>query len=113
MRVVHARRASRTVTAAGRGVRSGIVANMGVAERVLDRYLDPLTDALSPQVAQKILELEPNPEDVARVAELGEKADAGTLTDAERDEYRTLADIGTLVALLKAKARRVLVRTAD
>jgi hypothetical protein len=86
---------------------------MGVAERVLDRYLDPLTDALSPQVAQKILELRPNPEDVARVAELGQKADAGTLTDAERDEYRTLADVGTLVALLKAKARRALARTAD
>jgi hypothetical protein len=94
-------------------VKSGIVANMGGAERVLDRYLDPLTDALSPQVAQKILELEPNPEDVARVAELGEKADAGTLNDAERDEYRTLADVGTLVALLKAKARRALMRTAD
>jgi hypothetical protein len=48
-----------------------------------------------------------------RVAELGEKADAGTLTDAERDEYRTLADAGTLVALLKAKARRALSRTAN
>lgn len=88
------------------------MASMGVAERVLDRYLDPLTDALSPQVAQKILELQPNAEDVARVAELGEKSDAGTLTDTERDEYRTLADVGTLVALLKAKARRALVRTA-
>jgi hypothetical protein len=86
---------------------------MGVAERVLDRYLDPLTDALSPQVARKILELQPNPEDLARVAELGEKANAGTLTEAERDEYRTLADVGTLVALLKAKARRALVQTTD
>ena len=87
---------------------------MGVSERVLDRYLDPLTDdAFSPQVARKLLELRPNPEDAARVAELGAKADAGALTDAERDEYRTLADVGTLVAILKAKARRVLTRTAD
>jgi hypothetical protein len=92
---------------------SGIVTSMGVAERVLDRYLDPLTDALSPEVARKLLELRPNPEDAARVAELGAKADAGALTDAERDEYRTLADVGTLVAILKAKARRVLTRTAD
>jgi hypothetical protein len=86
---------------------------MGVAERVLDRYLDPLTEALSPQVARKLLELHPNSEDVARVAELGGKANAGTLTDAEREEYRTLADVGTLVALLKAKARKALARIAD
>jgi hypothetical protein len=44
------------------------------------------------------------------VVELGEKTDAGTLTDDERDEYRALADAGTLVALLKAKARRVFAR---
>lgn len=71
-----------------------------------------IPDALSPPAAQKILELQPSPEDVARVTELGEKADAGTLTDAERDEYRTLADVGTLVALFKAKARRALARSA-
>jgi hypothetical protein len=86
---------------------------MGVAESLLDRYLDSLTDALLPQVARKLLELDPSPEDVARVVELGDKADAGTLTDSERDEYRTLADVGTLVALLKSKARRALSRTAD
>ncbi len=85
---------------------------MGTAERVLDRYLDPLADALSPQAARKLLELQPSPEDVARVQELGERADAGTLTDAEREEYRALADVGTLVALLKAKARRALAQAA-
>lgn len=82
-------------------------------ERVLDRYLDPLTEVLSPQVARRILDLQADPEDAARVEELGQKADAGTLTEAERDEYRALADAGTLVALLKAKARQALARTAD
>ena len=81
---------------------------MATAENFLDRYLDPVADALTPQVAQRILDLEPEPEVVRRVAELGEKSDAGTLTDAELDEYRALADAGTLVSLLKAKARRVL-----
>lgn len=83
---------------------------MATAEHFLDRYLDPVTDALTPQVAQTILDLEPEPEIVCRVKELGEKSDAGTLTEAERDEYRALADAGTLVALLKAKARRALAR---
>ena len=86
---------------------------MGTTEQVLDRYLDPLADALSPQAARKILDLRPSPEDVARVKALGEKADSGTLTDAEREEYRVLADAGTLVALFKAKARRALAQTVD
>jgi hypothetical protein len=85
---------------------------MATAEHFLDRYLDPLSDALSRQAAQKILDLEPEPEVVRHVEELAEKSDAGTINDEERDEYRALADAGTLVALLKAKARRVLKRDA-
>ena len=83
---------------------------MATAEHFLDRYLDPVTDALTPQVAQRILDLRPEPDVVARVEELGEKSNAGTITEAERDEYRSLANVGTLIALLKAKARRVLSR---
>jgi hypothetical protein len=83
---------------------------MATAESFLDRYLDPVADVLTPQVAQRILDLEPEPDIVRRVTELGEKSDAGTLTDAELDEYRALANAGTLVALLKAKARRFLLK---
>jgi hypothetical protein len=86
---------------------------MATAEQFLDRYLDPVTDALSPQAAQSILGLEPAPEFVTRVKELGEKSDAGVLTEAEREEYRALADAGTLVALLKSKARRALARHSN
>ena len=85
---------------------------MATAEYFLDRYLDPVSDALSLQAAQRILELEPDAEVVRHVEELAKKSDAGTITDDERDEYRALADAGTLVALLKAKARRVLKRDA-
>jgi hypothetical protein len=83
---------------------------MSTAESFLDRYLDPVTDALTPQVAQRIIDLKPEPEVLARVEELGEKSNAGTLSEDERDEYKTLADAGTLIALLKAKARRCLAR---
>lgn len=86
---------------------------MATAEHFLDRYLDPVTDALTPQVAQRIIDLEPESEVVRRVEELGEKSDAGTLTDEEQGEYRALADAGTLVSLLKAKARRCLARPAN
>jgi hypothetical protein len=81
---------------------------MATADNFLDRYLDPVAEVLTPQVAQRILDLEPEPDVARRVAELGEKSDAGTLTEAELEEYRSLANAGTLVALLKAKARRAL-----
>jgi hypothetical protein len=83
---------------------------MSTAESFLDRYLDPVTDALTPQVAQRIVDLKPEPQVLARVEELGEKSNAGTLSEDERDEYKTLADAGTLISLLKAKARRCLAR---
>lgn len=86
---------------------------MATAENYLDRYLDPVTDALTPQVAQRILDLRPESEVVARVDELGRKSNAGTLTEDESSEYRALADAGTLIALLKAKARRALARHAS
>jgi hypothetical protein len=86
---------------------------MATVEHFLDRYLDPVTDVPTPQVAQRILDLEPEADVVCRVEELGEKSDAGTLTEEEREEYRALADAGTLVALLKAKARRVLTRQSN
>jgi hypothetical protein len=85
---------------------------MATVENYLDRYLDPVTDALTPQVAQRILDLRPEADVVARVEELGRKSNAGTLTDDESSEYRSLADAGTLIALLKAKARRTLTRHA-
>ena len=81
---------------------------MATVENYLDRYLDPVTQALSPDVAQRILDLKPDEGLRAHVEELGRKSNSGELTEAERDEYQSLADAGTLVALLKAKARRFL-----
>jgi hypothetical protein len=81
---------------------------MATAEHFLDRYLDPIAEALTPQVAQRILDLRPDPEILDRVAQLAEKSNKGTLNEEERDEYRALADAGTLIALFKAKARRTL-----
>ena len=83
---------------------------MATVEHYLDRYLDPVADAFTPQVAQRILDLQPEPDVVARVAVLGEKSNAGTISDDELSEYRSLADAGTLIALLKSKARRTLSR---
>ncbi len=81
---------------------------MATVEHYLDRYLDPVTQAFSPDVARKILDLRPDAGVLARVEQLGDKSDSGTLSASERDEYQSLADAGTLISLLKAKARRFL-----
>ncbi|MCH7753269.1 MAG: hypothetical protein IH898_14100 [Planctomycetes bacterium] len=81
---------------------------MATVEHYLDRYLDPVAQAFSPDVAQKIIDLRPDDGVLARVEQLGEKSDSGTLSVTEQNEYQSLADAGTLIALLKAKARRFL-----
>jgi hypothetical protein len=81
---------------------------MATAEHFLDRYLDPIADVLTPPVAQRILDLKAEPDVLERVAELGRKSNHGTLTEEELDEYRVLADAGTLISILKNKARRTL-----
>jgi hypothetical protein len=81
---------------------------VATAEHFLDRYLDPIAEVLTPPVAQRILDLKAVPDVLKRVAELGQKSNHGTLTEEELDEYRVLADAGTLISILKNKARRTL-----
>lgn len=60
------------------------------------------------EIAEVIVNRKPDPQLAARITDLGQKAEQGTLTDAERDEYRDLIDAGDLISLLKSKARRFL-----
>jgi hypothetical protein len=78
------------------------------AAEFLDRYFEPVVATLTPETAQALIALQPDESLAARVAELGRKSNAGTLTDVEREEYRVYVDAGDLVAILKAKARRAL-----
>ena len=77
-------------------------------DNYLDQYLEPVTQVFTPAMAKAIADLRPNDDVLARVEELGRKSDDGTITEQERTEYKSLADTGTLIALLKAKARRFL-----
>jgi hypothetical protein len=77
---------------------------------VLDRFLDPLTDCLTPDVARRIVDLKIDPSLQSRLDELAEKANAGTLSAKELQEYEEYVDGIDLVGILKAKARLSLVR---
>jgi hypothetical protein len=86
---------------------------MATISNYLERYFEPVTSVLTPELAEKILSLRPDSEIVARVEELGNKADEGTLSDEEREEYEEYVDAGDFIALLKAKARRYLAQHTD
>jgi hypothetical protein len=77
---------------------------------VLDRFLDPLTDCLTPDVARRIVDLKIDPSLQLRLDELAEKANAGTLSVVELQEYEEYVDGIDVVGILKAKARLSLVR---
>lgn len=74
----------------------------------LNRYFDPVAAALTPQAARALVDAKPDDATATRVAELGRKSNAGTLSEEEREEYRLYVDAGDLIAILKAKARRVI-----
>ena len=54
---------------------------------VLDRFLRPFAECLTPEVAQRIVDLEPGPHSQSRLDELAAKANEGHLTDDEQQEY--------------------------
>ena len=74
----------------------------------LDRFLDPLTECFTAGVAQRIVELPTDPQSVARLEQLREKANFGGLSDDERAEYEEFVEAMDFVAILKAKAKAVL-----
>jgi hypothetical protein len=69
----------------------------------LHRFLEQFTDTLTPELAQHFVSLPPNPDLQARLDELGEKANDGTLTPAERSEYDTYVEAMDVIALLRVK----------
>lgn len=86
---------------------------MATVANLLDEFLDPLAESLTPAAAERILALKPSPHVLERVRELGKKSNEGTLTESEKEDYRALADAGTLLALLKSKAHQALAERHD
>jgi hypothetical protein len=77
--------------------------------RYLAQFLDPLTDILSPEVAQRIVNLRAPQPTQARAAELAKKWNPGTLSAEEEAEYKDLVDAVDIIGLLQANARKYLI----
>jgi hypothetical protein len=78
----------------------------------LDRFLDPLTETLTPESAMALLALRADAAIEARVNELRRKANEGSLTPDEDAEYKDVIEAMDVVSILQAKARRFLSRQA-
>jgi hypothetical protein len=72
------------------------------------RLIQPEGNDLAPDAAHYFLSLDFGAEDHQRMAQLAERARAGTLTADDRDELNAYLRAADVVALLQSKARRSL-----
>jgi len=79
----------------------------------LDRFLEPISDAFSPEVAKAFVELRADSETEARINLLRRKAEEGSLTAEEDAEYRDFVEAVDIISVIQAKARRFLARHAS
>ena len=78
------------------------------ANEVLHRVLEPILRSLPREAASQIARAEADKELQSRVQELAGKANEGTLSADERQEYEAYVDAGDIVATLQAVARKTL-----
>ena len=77
-------------------------------DAAFERVLAAVGQCLDRQSAEALLRLRADREMQGRIEELADKCTEGRLTSEERDEYEALIRVGNFVAILQAKARRVL-----
>ncbi len=76
----------------------------------LDRFLEPIADAMTPELARVIVELRADEQLQSEVEVLREKANAGTLTPEEDTAYKDFVEAVDVLSILQTKARHVLNR---
>jgi CBS domain containing-hemolysin-like protein len=76
--------------------------------RPIERVLAAVGQCLDRQSAESLLRLRADTEMQGRIEELADKCTEGRLTPEEREEYEAMIRVGNFVAILQAKARRLL-----
>ena len=76
----------------------------------LNRFLEPLTEALTPEVAAAIVGLRADAETEAEIERLRARASEGKLTSEEETAYRDFVEAVDVISILQSKARRFLAR---
>ena len=78
------------------------------AMALLDRLLKPVSRCLTLEAARQLVALRADPAVQTRIDTLADKSTEGRLSDAERDEYETCVRTIDFIAVLQAKARKLL-----
>jgi hypothetical protein len=78
------------------------------AQIALERVLAAVGQCLDRKSAEALLRLRADAEMQGRIEKLADKSTEGKLTPEERDEYEAMIRVGNFVAILQAKARRLL-----
>ena len=78
------------------------------AHRALERVLAAVGQCLDRKSAESLLRLRADTEMQTRIEELADKCTEGTLSEEEREEYDAMIRVANFVAILQAKARRLL-----
>lgn len=76
----------------------------------LAKILDPVAQCFTPEVAKRVAELRADPAVQARLEELAEKCNEGTITPEEMAEYDAYMQAMDIVAVLQKKARTLIVQ---
>ena len=76
----------------------------------LDRFLEPVTEAFTPELAEKLVNIraEDDPELRAHIEQLRRKANEGNLTPEEDADYKDFVEAVDVISILQSKARRFL-----
>ena len=81
---------------------------MSTETAVLDRFLEPVRQCLTPALARQLVDFRVDRQFQARVDELSRQCNEGALSAAEQAEYEAIVAEADLIALLQAKARAFL-----
>ena len=76
----------------------------------LDLFLDPVTDAFSPEVAKAVVAIRADDQTQTRIEELRHKANEGTLTPDEESDYKEFVEAVDVVSIIQSKARKYLAK---
>lgn len=86
---------------------------MSTTTTYLDRFLEPMTEAFTPEMARTIVNLRADAESESRIQILREKGNNGTLSPEEDAEYKEFVEAVDVVSIIQAKARRFLAQYPD
>jgi hypothetical protein len=76
----------------------------------LDRFLDSVAEALTPELASRLANLRADEEMQAEIELMRRKANEGTLTPDEEVAYKDFVEAVDVISIIQSKARRFLAR---